>query len=184
VRQWLARKGFETDEDIEELVKLVGGSLAEGLFVLLCCLPRRCGVGRARLRRKSVVRGPKYSKELLMAVKKLREEKVKKNFNCPSIDEDDHDKVPDVTRISVLRQSSYHGTDDQGRLKERDEELEDDPEESEDEPARMMEFSVDITDELIIEIAEDYEIVRYRLEEKGGTFQCPRTRLYRQLRQY
>jgi hypothetical protein len=155
LRQWLARKGFETDEDIEELVKLVGGSLAEGLFVLLCCLPRRYGVGRPRLRKKSVIRGPKYSKELFMAVKKLREEKVKKNFNCPNIDEDDHDKVPDVTRI------------------ERDEELEDDPEESEDKPARMMEFSVDITDELKIEIAEDYEIDRDRLEEKGGTFQRP-----------
>lgn len=173
LRHWLTRKGFETDEDIEELVKLVGGSLAEGLFVLLCCLPRRYGIGRARLRTKSVVRGPKCSKELFMAVKKLREEKVKKNFNCLNIDEDDHDKVPNVTRISVLRKPSYHGTDTQDRLKERDEELEDDPEESEDKPARMMEFSVDITDELKIEIAEDYETVRYRLEEKGSTFQRP-----------
>jgi hypothetical protein len=38
-RQWLARKGFQTNEDIEELTKLVG-SLAEGLFVLLCSLPQ------------------------------------------------------------------------------------------------------------------------------------------------
>ena len=120
----------------------------------------------------------------------------------------------------------------QGRLKERDEELEDDPGQSEDEPACMMEISVDNTDELKIEIAEDYdttnsqrrrdlnsvagkkalsrqrnvidedqqpketesaqlkivgdaeadmlnqrleknhEIGRYRLEGKGGTFQC------------
>jgi hypothetical protein len=169
---------------------------------------------------------------------------VKKKFNYPSIDEDDHDKAPDVTRISVLRQSSYHGTEDQGRLKERNEELEDDPEESDDEPARMIEISVDITDELKIEIAEDYdminsqrrrhlnsvagkkalprqrnvidedqqpeetesaqlkivgdaeadmlnqrlekyhEIVRYRLEENGGTFRCPELACTRQLRQY
>jgi hypothetical protein len=38
-RQWLARKDFQTNEDIEELVKLVG-SLTEGLFVLLCSLPQ------------------------------------------------------------------------------------------------------------------------------------------------
>ena len=48
-RQWLDRKGFRTNEDIEELAKLVG-FLAEGLFVLLCSLPPygKGEVGRAR----------------------------------------------------------------------------------------------------------------------------------------
>jgi hypothetical protein len=65
VRQWLSCKGFETNEDIEELIKLIG-SLTDGLFALLCCLPKRHGVRYVRFHEKSVTRGgPKYSKELL-----------------------------------------------------------------------------------------------------------------------
>jgi hypothetical protein len=91
LRQWLARKGFQTNDDIEELIKLAG-SLADGLLVLLCCLPRQRGVNAVRFRKERVIKGPKYPKELLTAVRKLRLEKVNKYSNCPSLDEDDHDK--------------------------------------------------------------------------------------------
>ena len=60
-------------------------------------------------------------------------------------------KVPIVARINVSRQSSYQPTD--GR-EDRDYESEDYPEESSDEPANIMEMSLDIADELKITITE------------------------------
>jgi len=159
IRQWLARKGFETNEDIEELTKLVG-SLTEALLVLLCSLPRNRNrvVGRGRPRKKRVVKGPKYSKELLAAVRKLRLEKVQKNFICPDLEEDSHDKVPVVARIDVSRQSSYQPANGREGLEDRDDESEDNPEESSDEPASIMEISVDIADEQQIIITEAYDM--------------------------
>src|ERR1700722_1616130 len=46
VRQWLSRKGFETNEDIEQLIKVVG-SLTDALLVLLCALPKQYVTPRA-----------------------------------------------------------------------------------------------------------------------------------------
>jgi hypothetical protein len=159
VRQWLARKGFQTNEDIEALTKLAG-SLANGLFVFLCCFPRRpYGSGRPRLREKRVVKGPKYSKDLFNAVKKLRLEKVRNNFGYLDLLEDGLDKVPDLARISVSRQSSYQCNDGEGGLKDRDGEPEDDLEESNDERTSIMEISLNTTDELKIEIAEVHDMV-------------------------
>jgi hypothetical protein len=185
VRQWLARKGFQTNEDIEALIKLAG-SLADGLFVLLCCLPRRpYGSGRPRLRKKRVVKGPKYSKDLFNAVKKLRLEKVRKNFGYLGLPEDDLDKVPDLARISVSRHSSYLGDDGEGGPKDRDDEPEDDLEESNDEPTSIMEISLNTTDELEIEIAEVHDMVASQQQRKsnrgGRSLTTFRNRLMRKL---
>ena len=80
-RQWLDHKGFQTNEEIEELAKLVG-SLAQGLIVLVCSLPKRGHgeVSHVRPQRKTISKEHKYPKELLTAVRKLRQEKVQKNF--------------------------------------------------------------------------------------------------------
>jgi hypothetical protein len=85
ISQRLARKGFQTNEDIEELTKLVG-SLTEGLFVLLFSLPQNgCRVIKlGRPRKEKVLKVPKYSKELLTAVRKLQQEKVQKNLFAPT----------------------------------------------------------------------------------------------------
>ena len=154
IRQWLDRKGFRTNEDIDELAKLVG-SLAEGLFILLCTLPPRAKgeVGRVRPAKEKVVRVHKYSKELVTAVKDLRQEKLQKNSIYPDLEENDHDKVPIVARINVSQQSPYQPTYGRKGLEDRGE-SEDYPEESSDEPANIMEISLDITDELKITIAE------------------------------
>jgi hypothetical protein len=128
VRQWLLRKGFETNEDIEQLIKLVG-SLADGLLVLLCCLPRRRRhrVGPVRLHKKKVIRESKYSKELLQAVRKLQLEKVQKTFNCSDLDEYDHDKVPDIMQINISQKTLGQPTDGKGRQNGSGDEQEDDP---------------------------------------------------------
>ena len=64
-------------KSMKELTKLVG-SLAEGLLVLVCSLPKRAHgeVGHARSHKKTIFKGSKYSKELLTAVRELRQEKV------------------------------------------------------------------------------------------------------------
>jgi hypothetical protein len=114
VRQWLSRKGFETDKDIEELIKLVG-SLAEGLLVLLCCLPKRYGAGGAHFRKRAAsAREPKYSKELLRAVRELQLGKVQEKLNCSNLDKDDHDKVPDVIQINISQKTLGRPTDGKG----------------------------------------------------------------------
>jgi hypothetical protein len=150
-RQWLGHKGFQTDEDIEELTTLVG-SLAEGLFVLLCSLPQRAKgeVGHARSRKKGVARVHRYSRELFTAVRKLREEKVQKNFIYPDLEEDGHEKVPVIAQISVSRQLSYQPTDGREGPKDPDEESE---------PLRTMEISLDIADEPKITITEVYDTI-------------------------
>ena len=38
VRQWLYRKGFETDLEIEELCKTSGGKIGEAMHMLCCVL--------------------------------------------------------------------------------------------------------------------------------------------------
>jgi hypothetical protein len=177
-RQWLARKGFQTNEDIEELTKLVG-SLTEGLFVLLCSLPQNSYrvVRRGRPRKEKVLKGPKYSKELLTAVRKLQQEKVQKNIFCPDLEEDGHDKVPVIARINVSRQSSYQPTDGSEGLEDRDDESDDNPEESSDEPASIMEISLDIADEPKIVITEAYGMIDSQQlddsEVKGSGLQKP-----------
>jgi hypothetical protein len=158
--EWLTRKGFQTDEDIKELTKLVG-SLAEGLLVLLVSLDRRAQgkVGIACSRKGRVVTERKYSKELLTAVRKLRQEKVQENFFGTDLEEDGYDKLPAVARISISRQSSYQPTDGREGQEDDDGELEDNPEEPSDDPASTMEISLDITDEPKIAITEVYDMI-------------------------
>ena len=116
-------------------------------------------VRRGRPRKEKVLKGPKYSKELLTAVRKLQQEKVQKNFFCPDLEEDGHDKVPVVARINVSRQSSYQPTDSREGPEDRDDESEDNPEESSDEPASIMEISLDIANEPKIVITEAYDLI-------------------------
>ena len=169
-RQWLTRKGFQTDEDIKELTKLVG-SLAEGLLVLVCSLPKHAHgeVGHARSHKKTIYKGSKYSKELLTAVRELRQEKVQKNFICPDLEEDSHDKVPIIARINVSRQSSYQPTGGREGLEDRDYESEDNSEESSDEPAKVMEISLDITDEPKFTITEVYDMIDSQQPDESKT---------------
>jgi len=181
-RQYLARKGFQTNEDIEELGKLAG-SLATGLLVLVLTLPQhprgKVGHTRTRPRQKQTFQGPKYSKELLAAVRKLREEKVQKNFNCTNPEEDCHDKVPVVTRINVSQQSSNQPADASDGQEDRDDESDDNPEESSDKPASIMEISLDTTDESEIAITEVYNVIdseqpdesKIAAEQKGSHYQ-------------
>jgi hypothetical protein len=166
VRQWLSRKGFETNEDIEELIKLVG-SLTDGLFALLCCLPKRHGVRHVRFHEKSVTRGgPKYSKELLWAVRKLQSEKVRKTSNCSDLDEDDHDKVPDIVQVNISQKTLGQPTDGKEGQYGSGDEQEDDSDASNDELASMMEISLDTTDDTQINIAEIHDSAIYqRLHE-------------------
>lgn len=166
VRQWLARKGFQTDEDIEELTGLVG-SLGDGLFVLLCSLPKRPNgtVGRVSSGEKRVVKGPKCSKELLTAVRNLRQEKIRKNY--PDLAEDDHDKLPDVARINISQKRSDQDTSGDGGLHKSDDVSEDDFEQPNGEPVSMMEISLNITDEPKLEIAEVHDTVDSQRLSKG-----------------
>jgi hypothetical protein len=162
VRQWLSRKGFDTNEDIEELIK-VAGSLTDGLFVLLCCLPKRHGVVRhIRFHGKSVTRGPKYPKELLSAVRKLLSEKFRKNSNCSDLDEDNHDKVPDIIQVDISREALGQPPDGSDGKYGSGDEQEDDSDTSNNEPASMMEFSLDTTDGAQINIAEIHDNAMYQ----------------------
>jgi hypothetical protein len=165
VRQWLVPKGFQTDEDIKELTDLVG-SVADGLFVLLCCLPQRPNgtVGRAYSRKKRVVKGLKYSKELLIAVRNLQQEKIRKNF--PDLVEDGHDKLSDVARITVSQRRSDQDTGGDGGLHKSGDMSEDDFEQANDGPASMMEISLNITDEPKLEIAEVHDTVDYQQQRE------------------
>lgn len=63
---------------------------------------------------------------------------------------------------SACNRESNSDNVNQGRLKECNEELEGDHVEPEDEPACMMETSVDSTDELKIEIAEDFDMTNFQ----------------------
>jgi hypothetical protein len=168
LRQWLARKGFQTNDDIEELTKLVG-SLADGLLVLLCCLPRQSGVNAVRVRKERVIKGPKYPKELLTAVRKLRLEKVNKYSNCPSLDEDGHDKVLSTARINISQKALGQPADGEGGQNGSGDEQEDDPDASNDELASMMEISLAATDDPQINIAEipNYQPPREKNSERG-----------------
>jgi len=117
-------------------------------------LPRRpYGSGRPRLREKRIVKGSKYSKDLFNAVKKLRLERVRNYFGYLDLLEDDLDKVPE-------------GNDDEGGLKDRDDEPEDNLEESNDERTSIMEISFNTTDELKIEIAEVHDMVASQQQRK------------------
>jgi hypothetical protein len=103
------------------------------------------------------ITGPKFSKDLFNAVKKLQLEKVRNNFGYLDLLEDGLDKVPDLARISVSRQSSYQGNDG---------EPENDLEESNDERTSIMEISLNTTDELKIEIAEVHDMVASQQQRK------------------
>lgn len=115
-------------------------------------------VGHVSVRRGSSKDHRRIPKTFLTQSKKLQLEKVRKNFVYLDLLEDDLDKVPDLVRISVSQQSSYHGNDSEGGLKDRDDEPEDDLEESNDERTSIMEISFNTTDELKIEIAEAHDM--------------------------
>jgi hypothetical protein len=115
--------------------------------------------GRARFPKERVVRVHKYSKKLFTAVRKLRQEKVQKNFIYPNLEEDNHDKVPIITRINISRQLSCQPTGYREGLEDRDYESEDNSEESSDEPANIIEISLNITDEAKFIITEGYDII-------------------------
>jgi len=186
LRQWLARKGFQTDDDIKELTDLVG-SLADGLLILLCTLPRhrKVIVSRVCSREKQVVKGPKHSKELLTAVRNLRQEKIREIY--PDLVEDDHDKLPDVARINVSQKQSDQDTGGDGGLYKSDDVSEGDFEQPNDEPASMMEASLNITAEPKLEITVVHDTVdsqrsRERSSAAGKkTAQIHRDRLVRKL---
>src|SRR6266496_1751656 len=95
LRQWLARKGFQTDKDIKELMGL-SGSLADGLYILILSLPKRpkTPINRVCSRGRRAWNRSKYPKELLTAVRNLQQEKIRKY--CPALAEEDHDKLPYV----------------------------------------------------------------------------------------
>jgi hypothetical protein len=134
-------------------------------------LPKRAHgeVGHARSHKKTIFKGSKYPKELLTAVRELRQEKVQKNFICPDLEEDSHDKVPIIARINVSRQSSYQPTGGREGLEDRDYESEDNSEESSDEPAKVMEISLDITDEPKFTITEVYDMIDSQQPDESKT---------------
>jgi hypothetical protein len=192
-RQWLARKGFQDDEDIEELAKLVG-SLSKGLIVLVCSLPKHAHgeVCHAPYLKKKIFKGLKYSKELLTAVRELRQKKIRKNFStCPNLEEDSYDKVPAVARINTPRQSPYwpiHGREGQEErnnesendseessnependLEESSNESENDSEESSNKSTSIMEVSLDVTNEPEIAITEVCDMIDSQQPDESMT---------------
>jgi hypothetical protein len=67
--------------------------------------------------------------------------------------------MPVVVWVNVSQQLSYQPIDGREGLEDRDDESEDNPEESSDEPASIMEISVDIADEPKIVITEAYDMI-------------------------
>jgi hypothetical protein len=65
LRQWLSRKGFRSDDDVNELLELTG-SLSQALHLLMCSLPKHHrGHPSIRPDQKKVIRaGRKFTKAM------------------------------------------------------------------------------------------------------------------------
>ena len=119
LRQWLSRKGFRSDDDLNELLELTG-SLSHALFLLMCSLPKHYR-GRPSIRpdQKKVIRaGRKFTKELLDNVRGLQQRKVLEMLDGTREDENLPDELPVIARI---QEQSYQGLDLDEELDEREE---------------------------------------------------------------
>jgi hypothetical protein len=113
----------------------------------------------------------------LTAVRELRQEKIQKNFICPDLEEDSHYKMPAVARINVSRQSFYQPTGGRERLEDRDYESK---EESSDKPAKVMEISLDITDEPKFTITEVYNMIDSQQPDESKTVAGKKVTCYKE----
>ena len=119
LRQWLSRKGFRSDDDLNELLELTG-SLSQALFLLMCSLPKHHR-GRPSIRpdqKKVIQAGRKFTKELLDNVRGLQQRKVLEMLDGTREDENLPDELPEIARI---QEQSYQGLDLDEDLDEREE---------------------------------------------------------------
>lgn len=112
VRQWLAGKGFGSDEAFNELEKLVG-SLKRGLHVLLHSPPRQKR-NQDRQHRDRCKAIPKYSQEHLHSARKFWKHNKQKPLIESGLEDDDrdegHDQIPSVGRIKIPQGQLYEET--------------------------------------------------------------------------
>jgi len=119
LRQWLSRKGFRNDDDLNELLELTG-SLSQSIFLLMCSLPKhRRERPSIQPNRKKVIRaGRRFTKELLDKVRELWQRKMLEMLDGTREDENVPDELPEFARI---QEQSYQGLDLDEELDEREE---------------------------------------------------------------
>ena len=111
LRQWLARKGFRTREEIPEFGGPAGSSLPTALQLLLSSLPKnQCGRYKDACsnRKKLCEPGSGYSVDLLDKVKKLTNCNIQVRLKETGSEFDIHDNYPEVGRLKFLGGSRHH----------------------------------------------------------------------------
>ena len=109
LRQWLARKGFRTREEILEFVGLAGSSLPTALHLLLSSLPKnQCGRYKHACsnRKKPCEPGPGYSRDLLDKVRKLTNRNIQAMLKETGLEFEIYDNYQEVGRLQIPRRQS------------------------------------------------------------------------------